>query len=109
MNLKSLLFIACLLAISGCLAPHEPTEHADTVYTNGKIYTVDPSRPWVEGFAIKDGEFLAVGTDAEVKRVRVAEVFDRPIQSQDDLDAALEQLRDALQKLFDEGSAIILE
>lgn len=49
------------------------------------------------------------GTDAEVKRVRVAEVFDRPIQTQEDLDAALEQLRDALQKLIDEGAAIILE
>jgi hypothetical protein len=49
------------------------------------------------------------GTDAEIKRVRVAEVFDRPIQTQADLDAALEQLRDALQKLIDEGAAIILE
>ncbi len=39
----------------------------------------------------------------------LSEVFDRPIQSQDDLDAALEQLRDALQKLIDEGAAIILE
>lgn len=48
-------------------------------------------------------------TDATVKRVRVAEVFDRPIQSQEDLDAALEQLKDALQKLIDEGAAIILE
>ena len=49
------------------------------------------------------------GTAAEVKRVRVAEVFDRPIQTQEDLDTALEQLRDALQKLIDEGAAIILE
>ena len=49
------------------------------------------------------------GTDAEIKRVRVAEVFDRPIQTQADLDLALEQLRDALQKLIDEGAAIILE
>ena len=48
-------------------------------------------------------------TDATVQRVRVSDVFTRPIQSQDDLDAALEQLRDALQKLIDEGTAIILE
>jgi len=48
-------------------------------------------------------------TDAIVKRVRVADVFNRPIQSQEDLDAALEQLRYALQKLIDEGAAIILE
>ena len=48
-------------------------------------------------------------TDATVHRVRVADVFDRPIQSQEDLENVLEKLRDALQKLIDEGNAIILE
>ena len=47
--------------------------------------------------------------DVTVHRVRVADVFDRPIQSQEDLESALEKLRDALQKLIDEGNAIILE
>jgi hypothetical protein len=44
-----------------------------------------------------------------VRRVRLAEVCNRPIQSQNDLEAALEQIRDALQKLLDESAAIILE
>ena len=44
-----------------------------------------------------------------VRRVRLAEVYNRPIQSQKDLEAVLEQIRDALQKLLDEGAAIILE
>jgi hypothetical protein len=48
-------------------------------------------------------------TAATVRRLRVADVFNRPIQSQEDLDMALRQLRDALQKLIDEGAAIILE
>ena len=48
-------------------------------------------------------------TNATVRRVRLAEVFNRPIQSQQDMESALEQLRDALQKLIDEGAAIILE
>ena len=48
-------------------------------------------------------------TNAPVQRVRVADVFDRPIQSQEDMDDALEKLRDTLQKLIDEGNAIILE
>ena len=48
-------------------------------------------------------------TDATVQRVRMADVFDQPIQSQEDLESALEKLRDALQKLIDEGKAIILE
>jgi hypothetical protein len=44
-----------------------------------------------------------------VRRVRVGEIFNRPIQTQDDLDAALGQLRDSLQKYIDEGTAVILE
>jgi hypothetical protein len=41
--------------------------------------------------------------------VRVAEIFNRPIQTQEDLEAAIEQLRDSLQKFLDEGAAILLE
>jgi hypothetical protein len=44
-----------------------------------------------------------------VRRVKVGEIFNRPIQTQEDLDAALGQLRDSLQKLIDEGTAVILE
>ncbi|HUY31328.1 MAG TPA: BREX system P-loop protein BrxC [Pirellulales bacterium] len=46
---------------------------------------------------------------APVRRVRVADIFNRPIQTQQDLEAAIEQLRDSLQKFIDEGAAIILE
>jgi hypothetical protein len=54
---------------------------------------------------------LAMGGEKKtpVRRVRVGEIFNRPIQTQDDLDAALGQLRDSLQKYIDEGTAIILE
>jgi len=48
-------------------------------------------------------------TNTTVQRIRVADVFDRPIQSQKDLDNALEKLRDTLQKLIDEGQVILLE
>jgi predicted amidohydrolase YtcJ len=40
---------------------------ADSAFRNGRIYTVDESRPWVEAVAIRDGRFVAVGTDAEIK------------------------------------------
>ncbi len=46
-----------------------PTVLADTVYINGKIYTVDESRPWVEAVAIKDGKFIAVGSADDVAAV----------------------------------------
>jgi predicted amidohydrolase YtcJ len=55
-----------------------PAIVADTVYTNGKIYTVDESQPWVEAVAIKDGRFIAVGSSADVEAVtgETTEVID---------------------------------
>ena len=47
-------------------APAETAEVADTVYVNGKIYTVSESQPWVEAVAIKDGRFIAVGSADEI-------------------------------------------
>jgi hypothetical protein len=44
-----------------------------------------------------------------VRRVRMADVINRPIRSQEDLKAALAQLEDVIQKLLDEGAAVILE
>jgi len=46
-----------------------PAIVADTVYTNGKIYTVDEAQPWVDAVAIKDGKFLVVGSSADVEAV----------------------------------------
>lgn len=42
---------------------------ADTVYTNGKIYTVIDNQPWAEAVAIQDGKFLAVGSVDEIVAV----------------------------------------
>ena len=54
---------------------------------------------------------LSIGSEktAPVRRVRVSEFFNRPIQSQDELDKALDLIRDSLQKCIDEGAIIILE
>ena len=43
---------------------------ADTVYTGGKIYTVDRQQPWAEAVAIKDGRFIAVGSNADVAKFK---------------------------------------
>ena len=61
----------CLMLITlavGC-AQQPAGDVADTVYRNGKIYTVDEAQPWVEAVAIKDGKFLAVGSNADVEAV----------------------------------------
>ncbi len=43
---------------------------ADTIVTNGRIYTVDPKQPWAEALAIRDGRIVAVGTLAEIGKLR---------------------------------------
>ena len=42
---------------------------ADTVYTGGKIYTVNEKHPRAEAVAIKDGRFIAVGSVDDMKAV----------------------------------------
>jgi len=44
-------------------------DHADAVYTNGRIYTVDQARPWAEALAIKDGKLVEVGDSIDVERL----------------------------------------
>ena len=44
-----------------------------------------------------------------VRRLKIGEFFDKPIRTQDELDATIEKLRESLQKCIDEGTVIILE
>ncbi len=46
---------------------------------------------------------------APIRKVRVSEFFNRPIQTQEELDKTLDLIRDSLQKCIDEGAIIILE
>ncbi|MDB4307859.1 amidohydrolase [Gammaproteobacteria bacterium] len=72
------LHVVFMISLSGCSPADQPTVGpnddavagaADTVYTNGKIYTVNEVQPWVEAVAIKDGKFVAVGTNDDVASV----------------------------------------
>ena len=56
--------IAILLLVD--LIQVSAQQTADTVYTNGQVYTVDEKRPWAEAVAIKDGKFVAVGSNDEI-------------------------------------------
>ena len=49
--------------------PAKTVHAADTVYTNGRIYTVDKARPWVEAVAIRDGKLVVVGSAEDVAAV----------------------------------------
>jgi predicted amidohydrolase YtcJ len=67
MNLPKLVAgISIALGISSSAAI---AQTADTVYTNGKIYTVNEAEPWAEAVAIKDSKFLVVGSNTKVNAV----------------------------------------
>ena len=40
---------------------------ADLLLLNGRVYTVDPAKPWAEAVAIRGDRILAVGTTADIK------------------------------------------
>ena len=54
-------------AIESAVPSNAPSEHADTVFVNASVYTVDTEQPWAEAIAIRDGRFVKVGDDVEVK------------------------------------------
>ena len=44
-----------------------------------------------------------------VRRIKIGQFFNKPIRTQDELDATIEKLRESLQKCIDEETVIILE
>jgi predicted amidohydrolase YtcJ len=46
--------------------PIESNPHAELILHHGRFHTGDPRRPTASAVAIRDGQFLAVGDDAEV-------------------------------------------
>ena len=65
---KLSILVVALLMLSSC--QEQPKEVADTILTNGEIYTVDEANPQAEAVAIKDGKFIAVGTNAEIDKYK---------------------------------------
>jgi len=58
----SLVFVVGL----GAQAPPAPPIHPTTYYLHGKIYTNDPSHPWAEAMATRDGKVYCIGTLTQV-------------------------------------------
>ena len=63
---RSFAVAGLLLAVILFLTGASPSEKADLVLRNGKVYTMDASRSWAESIAIKNGKILSVGSDAQV-------------------------------------------
>ena len=73
MRSRALSSLSVALLALGCTqqpsAEVADSTFADTIYTNGRIYTVNETQPWVEAVAIKDGKFVAVGSNADIEAV----------------------------------------
>ncbi len=63
-----ILFVLSGLLLLGC--QQSPKDVADVIYINGKVYTVNETRPWAEAFAVKDGIFIEVGSTEKVERAK---------------------------------------
>ncbi len=70
MSRWSFLVLATLAAYGLGLAAHGAATAPDTILTNGKIYTLNPGRPWAQALAIRNGVIVAVGDTDEVSALR---------------------------------------
>ncbi|MGA3069851.1 MAG: amidohydrolase [Terracidiphilus sp.] len=67
---KRLCLMLALLASAACFAN---LAHAtQTIFINAKVITVDAAHPSAQAFAIDNGRFTAVGTNAEILKLKTA-------------------------------------
>src|SRR6516162_10033097 len=64
-RLRILAFAGVLAALSSAAAP---AQDADVVWRNGKIVTVDSHFSIAEAMAVRNGRFLAVGSNSEIRK-----------------------------------------
>ncbi|MEZ5500230.1 MAG: amidohydrolase family protein [Steroidobacteraceae bacterium] len=69
LNRLGIVLVAALIAGDGG-AGTPPA--AEAIYVNGAVYTVDDNRPWAEALAVSGGKLIAVGSNEEVTKLRVA-------------------------------------
>jgi predicted amidohydrolase YtcJ len=59
---------SCLLLLS-TMAAAQPPLTADIALINGRIYTLDAQKPWVEAIAARAEDIVAVGSTVEIRRL----------------------------------------
>jgi len=63
---RAFLALSAILALTRCAFP-PAQEPAELVLRNGKVVTVDDSRPEAKAVAVRGGTIVAVGTDEEIE------------------------------------------
>nr|WP_199077523.1 amidohydrolase [Pedobacter sp. ASV19] len=62
--------ISSICIIATGLFLHTQNGHAQTIYTNGKIITVDAANTIAEAVLVKDGKILAVGSAKDISKLK---------------------------------------
>jgi hypothetical protein len=65
--MRTLCFLLPLWLLSWASASATPAP--ETIYINGKVWTVDTQQPEVQAFAVRKGRFVAVGTNEQVQKL----------------------------------------
>ena len=68
----------CAALYLPCFSWGQGISRADTIFINGIVHTVNPADQTVSGFAVKDGRFLAAGSNEHVllRRTKSTDVID---------------------------------
>ena len=67
---SSKVFLLALTALMVASPGQAATSAADTIITNARIYTVNAHQPWADAMAVSGDKIVAVGTGAEIDKLR---------------------------------------
>lgn len=62
--------LASLFSIPALAAADAPSQPADVIVTNARIYTVNPQQKWAEAIAVRGDKIVAVGERKQVEALR---------------------------------------
>ncbi len=65
------LLLALMLIAPGAILCQSPKSPAvDAIVLHGKVYTLNVKQPWAQAVAVQAGKIVAVGSDAEIEKLR---------------------------------------
>lgn len=62
--------LAALFSVSTLVAAETPSQPADLIITNARVYTVNPQQKWAEALAIRADKIVAVGDRKQIEALR---------------------------------------
>jgi predicted amidohydrolase YtcJ len=67
---RSLAFVIFLLSVVWEFVPLAGAQSAEAIIHHAKIYTVNAKQPWAEALAVQGDKIVAVGSEADIEKLR---------------------------------------